>query len=181
MPLVVVFGAYRGFNDAEPLDDVDVTTVTESVRLARKMKMPLAFCRAVRKDGSFARGVWLPDCRPKVTDSVFDHPEGSAFQNREFLNVFTKITAREIYAVGPRNDSSMGATVRQSMGTDRAMRIVMPAHPLQKCSTMRGMAAPVHRFVANFDLDRDIQFAEWAASICRFQQMDGPTKQQAAT
>lgn len=171
MPLVVVFGAYRSFEDQDPLDAVDLETVTDAVALARRMHIPLAFSRAMRKDGTDARGVWLPDCRPKVSDRVFDHPEGSAFQNREFLNVFTKIIEREVFAVGPRNDSSMGATARETEATGRVMRIVMAAHPLQKCSTLRGIPSPVYRFSRNFDLGRDVPFTNWADSVCDVEHM----------
>lgn len=165
-PLVVVFGAFRPMDDPHPLDDIDSETIREGVGKARALRMPLAFSREVTSGSGPGRGTWLPDCRPKITDRVFDHAPGSLLDNREFLSVFTTITDREIFGFGPRNDSSFAATLIACGTTGRRMRAVMPPHPLQKCSTLGSFRPNVFLGAANFDPSRDICLFEWQKSVC---------------
>jgi hypothetical protein len=169
MPLVIVFGAFRRFRVDSALDSGDFETLTGAVALSRRMRVPLAFSRVVQEDRSTEPGVWLPECRPKVTDRVFDHPQGSIFQNREFASVFTKITDREIYAVGPRNDSSLAASIEDAAPFERDIRVIVPDGALQNCSTMEDFPSDIFDG-ARKDLSKlGVAFRTWENSICAFE------------
>ncbi|NNU81443.1 isochorismatase family protein [Halovulum dunhuangense] len=167
MPLVVVFGAWRSVDGDTPLDAADHDTITRCVSVARRLQMPLAFSRAMKPERDRrAGGVWLPECRPRVTDRVFDHPRGSCFENRDFEHVFRSITQRDIYLVGPRFDSSLRATLRDTRGHERPVKVVIAAHPLQNCSTAPEFRAAIFRATAVSDADRDICVEDWERSFC---------------
>ena len=134
-PLVVIFGAYRRLNKDPQLDAADLSTLTRAVDVARRAHMPLAFCREVEHAFGTEAGVWLSGCLPKVSDRVFDHAGSSAFTSAEFARVVGSITERTIFVVGPRVDSSMRNTVSDASALDRTVHVIIPDHPLQKCST----------------------------------------------
>lgn len=169
MPLVIVFGAFRRYGIDPELERSDFETLTGTVALSRRMHMPLAFSRVVQSDRSTGPGIWLPGCRPKVTDRVFDHPEGSIFGNREFANVFMNITDREIYAAGPRTDSSMQATVDESAPHDRDIRVIIPDEALQKCSAQTDFPAEVFGRGSRGRRELDVSYGVWGNSVCAFE------------
>ena len=167
LPLVLVFGAYDPAPDTA-LDDPDIETIVEVVRFARNLQAPIAFLRQVCSDDSFmSHGRWLAGCRPKTSDRVFDHAPGSAFENREFLSVFRKITEREILAAGPRNDSSLRETLRDKRAAKRLINRVIPDHPLQKCSTNAGLGPWVLRTSSARSAGLDIPLSIWRHSVCQ--------------
>lgn len=165
-PLVVVFGAFRRYETDRPLSQAELETITGVVGGARRFRTPLAFSRVVGKDGLSGPGVWLPGCRPKVTDRVFDHAEGSAFGNREFANVFTKITEREIVMVGPENDSSRTATLADSKAYDRPVRVIMAGGTLHNCSSALNQRSQDDHNPSNCDQLSAVNFEEWERELC---------------
>lgn len=169
MPLVIVFGAFRRFRVDAALDTADFDTLTGAVTLSRRMRVPLAFSRVVQEDRSTEPGVWLPECRPKVTDRVFDHPQGSIFENREFASLFTKITDREIYAVGPRDDSSLAASIAGAAPYDRDIRVIVPDGALQNCSALGDFPTDIFGVVPGQGEKRDVAYGAWENSICAFE------------
>ncbi|MEM9228627.1 MAG: hypothetical protein AAGB10_03390 [Pseudomonadota bacterium] len=166
MPLVVVFGAYRRFELDKKLDDPDLDTITQVVSSARQMHLSLAFCRTVSAEGAADPGVWLPGCRPKVTDRVFEHLPGSAFESAAFSSVWETITDRKIHVTGPRSDSSMRSTVSDHRALTREVEVVIPNHPLQLCSTHLRDDAIVARMSPYSGQHCELSFTEWKEAIC---------------
>ncbi len=167
LPLSFVFGAYRRFEVDPQLDAADLRTITATVQRARSAKMPLAFCRVVRDAHSAEAGVWLPGCRPKVTDRVFDHIAGSFFNSTAFAGVFAEFTERQIFMVGPRLDSSMRSTVSDSAAAKHRIKVVIPDHPLQKCSTAfkdGSIVVRTSQYTAQHD---EIPFQNWKDTMWR--------------
>ncbi len=135
LPMIIVFGAYRRYEIDAPLSDTELDTITGVVDLARRFHSPLAFSRAVSNETASQAGVWLPGCRPKVTDRVFDHEPGSAFANAEFSGVLNTITQRGFCVTGPENDSSLSATLADLKAQNREVEVITRPGLLQKCST----------------------------------------------
>ena len=169
MPLVIVFGAFRRYQTDPTLDASDFETLTGAVGLSRRMRVPLAFSRVVQEDRSTEAGIWLPGCQPKITDRVFDHPAGSIFENREFASLFTKITDREIFAVGPRDDSSMRDTVRDSGPYERDIRVIIPDSLLQNRSASGEFPADIFGAASRREENIGLPFGAWENSICAFE------------
>lgn len=167
LPLFVVFGAYRRFELDPPLDAADLETITATVQRARSAKMPLAFCRAVRDLHNAEAGMWLPGCRPRVTDRVFDHVTGSVFGSTTFASVFDKLTERAIFMVGPRFDSSMRSTASDSAAAKHSIKVVIPDHPLQKCSTAFKGGSIVVRTSQYTIHHEEITFQHWKDTTWR--------------
>ena len=135
MPLVVMFGCFRRYDAAAPLDEKDVDAAQRVVTLARRYRIPLAYSRMLDDAKTPAPGFWLPDCRPKVSDRLFEHQAGSIFRNREFANVFAGITDRRIYFAGPRDDSTLQDSARDILATLRDVQVIAGGETLQLCST----------------------------------------------
>lgn len=169
MPLVVVFGAYRRYDIDQPLSQEDLETISGVVGTARRMRAPLAFSRLVPEDRSPAPGVWLPGCRPKVTDRVFDHAGGSLFDNREFANVFRSITRREVVLVGARGDSALMATARDARPYDRDASVVLPDGALHIRSAARDALREDFMVTPQSGRISTVNFSEWEQSVCVFE------------
>jgi hypothetical protein len=135
MPLVIVFGAFRRLDIDPPLPREDVETITRVVGMARRMHIPLAFIRHVPQDRRHEPGAWLPGCRPRTTDRVFDHPAGAAFRLDAFASPFNGLTDGEIHVAGPANDSCLSAAIAAPQGDLGPIRRISANLALHKCST----------------------------------------------
>lgn len=166
MPLVIVFGAYRRYELDPQLDSADFEMITEVVSTARQMHLSLAFCRTVSAVGVSDPGRWLPGCRPRVTDRVFDHLPGSAFTSEAFASVLDTITEHKIHVTGPRADSSMRSTVSDPRARSREVEVVIPNHPLQLCSTYLMHDAIVARMSPYSSQHCELSFAQWKEATC---------------
>jgi len=165
-PLVLIFGAYRRFDVDKPLTDEEFRTITDVVTLSRRLHAPLAFSRVVPEDRAVEPGVWLPGCRPKITDRVFDHIGGSMFQNREFAHAFRTITRRDLILVGARDDSALMATARDARPYGRDSQVVLPDNALHIRSTA---SQPVREPAAVAPYSgriSTVNFSQWERSIC---------------
>ena len=149
MPLVVMFGCFRRYDAPEQLDQADVDAARRVVTLARRYHVPLAYSRLLDDAKNPAPGFWLPDCRPRISDRLFEHGPGSIFQNREFANVYAGITDRRIYFAGPGVDSTLQQSARDILATLRDVQVIACRETLQLCSTGAETAldgaAPTHR------------------------------------
>ncbi|MSU88328.1 isochorismatase family protein [Rhodobacteraceae bacterium 2CG4] len=168
-PLVLIFGAYRRFELDPPLSQEELDTITQVVALSRRLRAPLAFSRLVPEDRAPEAGVWLPDCRPKITDRVFDHAPGSMFQNREFANAFRSITRRDLVLTGPRSDSSLMATARDSRPYGRDAQVVLPDGALHIRSTATRAVREVAAVMPQSGRISTVNFSEWEQSVCVFE------------
>ncbi|MEM8787667.1 MAG: hypothetical protein AAGE76_05360 [Pseudomonadota bacterium] len=165
MPLTLVFGACRIPGRDPLLDRADTETIVDTVRWARRLSIPLAFLRLTGDEDSNS-GTWLPGCRPRVCDRVFEHARGSALANDIFVAVFMNLHHGEFFAVGPRNDSSMRATVSAADALDRPIQVIMPTHPLQNCSTTGAGFPRLVRSSPYSDHHRELSFDSWEKTMC---------------
>jgi len=169
MPLVIVFGAYRRFDVDPPLPHGDFETITRVVGMARRLHMPLAFIRNVPQNRRREPGTWLPGCRPKTTDRVFDHPAGAPFLLEGFATAFNGLSDGEIYATGPTDDSCLSAAIAAPWGEMRPIRRILPGVPLHKCST-RDVPADVAFQLPHQSSDtRSIPLESWERAVCHIQ------------
>lgn len=161
-PLVIVFGAYRPA-DAESLRPSDEDTITRGVAFARQIGAPLAFCQPRIQYNCMEMGRWLPSSRPKVTDRVFELSGASLFENREFVNVVDNLYCRRIVTIGPKDDSSMRATVSAAGSLCGEIAVLVADHPLQKCSTPHGFGPDVFQPSRYSGRHREISVSSWVS------------------
>lgn len=165
-PLVLVFGAYRRFDADKPLSGEELETITKVVALSRRLHAPLAFSRVVPEDRSAEPGVWLPGCRPRITDRVFDHNGGSMFENREFAHVFRTITRRDLILVGARNDSALMATARDARPYGRDSHVILPDNALHIRSTAPRPVREPAAVTPQSGRISTVNFSQWERSVC---------------
>ncbi len=169
MPLVIVFGAYRRFDIDPPLPSGDFETITRVVGMARRLRMPLAFIRNVPQDRGHEPGSWLPGCRPKTTDRVFDHPAGAPFHLDGFANAFNGLSDGELYATGPSDDSCLSAAIAAPQGEIGPILHILPYLPLHKCSTPHPLAETPHSPPHQSNVATAIPLQSWERAVCQIQ------------
>ncbi|MHA3915094.1 hypothetical protein [Halovulum sp. GXIMD14793] len=140
-PMVLIFGAFRRAGDDLPPMDHDITFLRDVVENARRYRQVLAFSRRINPGETLPDGHWLPGCRPKISDRLFDHVGASCFSNSEFAAMYAVFAPRLIQVAGPENDSSLAATVLDEQADRTAFRMIAARQPLQNCSTVNGNAA----------------------------------------
>lgn len=133
-PMVVVFGAFRLFDAEPPLKDCDVALLRGVIANARRYRQTLAFSRPIDSDGAMPQGTWLPGCRPRISDRLFEHRDASCFSNPDFVALYQVFAPRQIFVVGPENDSCLAATLADRRADPRQFRVITPQPPLQNCS-----------------------------------------------
>lgn len=132
--LVVVFGAFRRFDRAPQFLPREEDILADMILNARKYRVWLAFSRPTRPDGTGFPGSWLPGCRPRVTDMVFNHRERSSFSNDEMLDALRRLGARELVFAGPESDSEIEASMRDAKRFGLTIERVQLRNAVQKCS-----------------------------------------------
>lgn len=165
MPLVVTFGLFRRYDQDPPLDETDVEMMRRVVSLARRYRIPLAYSRIIDHAKNPSPGFWLPECRPKVTDRMFEHGPGTLFQNREFSNVFVGITDRRILFAGPRNDSSLTASVTDPLARFRPVQVITSDSMLQICSASARDVTKATDGAPNRAKPQAISLSDWEYSM----------------
>ncbi len=163
LPLVVVFGAYRRYPRAALLDLAAMQTIEEGVALARRVHAPLAFCREVTAQDE--PGVWLPGCRPRVSDRVFDTAPGSACAHREFASVLLGLGDRALALLGPEDDSSLAATAADAARSGHPVLRIRPGEALQNRSTADAAALDAGALAGNHGRVRTISLGAWANNL----------------
>ncbi len=114
LPMMVVVGAFRPLGDDQLLDCPTADMMRSVLETARSYRWPLAFWRQHTKEEVPPDGHWLPGCRPRVMDRVFEGRSASMFDNREFCSVVARSQTERLYAVGPRNDSTLLASQKDA-------------------------------------------------------------------
>jgi len=169
MPLVIVFGAYRRFDADPPLPSGDFETITRVVGMARRLHMPLAFIRHVPQDRGHEPGVWLPGCRPRTMDRVFDHPAGAPFRLDGFANAFNGLSNGALYATGPSDDSCLRAAIAAPQGEIGPIRHISPDLPLHKCSTRHTQSHASDSLPYQTATAAAIPLQSWERAVCQIQ------------
>lgn len=164
-PMVVVFGAFRRYEQDPPLAERECMLIRDVVAQARRHHAPLAFCRTVTPDAASEPGMWLPECRPNIRDRVFDHAPGSAFSNPEFSGVLNMITPREVYLAGPHGDSSMTATHMDILGRGRAASLILRNAMLQNCSAAALSESAPAAIPERAGTTAGISIEDWTSSL----------------
>lgn len=160
-PLVVVFGAFREIESPNTLTNQDIELIRGVVTSARRYHTPLAFTRQLPPDRSMPAGTWLPECRPRVTDRVFQHVEESCFSNREFATLFEKITPRKIYFTGPASDSSLTVSLADQHTLDRSVQVITSDTALQNCSASTANRATIDSVLPQLPQIKNLSFQFW--------------------
>lgn len=169
MPLIIVFGAWRR-TDIDPLLPAgECDTIIRVVGMARRLHMPLAFIRNVPQDRSCEPGWWLPGCRPRTIDRVFDHPDGAAFRLAGFATAFNGLSDGEFYATGPSDDSCLSAAIAAPWGEIRPIRRISPDVPLHKCSTTDAALGGPFQPPCQSDTADTIPLESWEQAVCHIQ------------
>ncbi len=144
LPLMVVFGAFEGPETGRPASLAETTAMSDMLETARRYRWPLAFWRRLRPDGALPPGHWLPGCRPRVMDRVFEGRSAAPLDNREFRAVLSRPECTEIFALGLRNDSSSNA-FRSDVANLRCRLVLVPdAQVLLNCSGEARNSIPQH-------------------------------------
>ncbi len=132
--LLVVFGAYRRFDQASPFVPEEEDRLADMIATARKYRVSLAFSRRTRPDGTGYPGAWLPGCRPRISDMVFNHRACSSFSNLEMLDALRRISASRIEFTGPESDAEIDASLADAAGFGLRVERVGLRKAMHKCS-----------------------------------------------
>lgn len=144
LPLMLVFGAFEATGTRPPASLAATAMIRDTLETARRYRWPLAFWRRVEADGSTPEGHWLPGCRPRVTDRVFEGRSGSPLQNRELRSVIMRPECTDLYALGLPNDSDLDVLESGLARLGCRLVLVTEAKVLQNCSGLAriGTAKP---------------------------------------
>lgn len=133
--LIVIFGAFRQFEPEAPIDPVDVDLMQNVVEAARRYRQPLAFSRELPDMSEPPQGTWLPGCRPRIRDRVFEHVGRTVFANPEFRSLYESNLSAKIKFVGPSNDSTLSAAISDHLCVSRPIERILNTEALHLRST----------------------------------------------
>lgn len=163
--LLVVFGAFRRFDQAPPFPMEQEDRLAEMVSEARKYRVSLAFSRRTRPDGTGYPGAWLPGCRPRVTDMVFNHRECSSFSNSEMLGALRRLGAERTVFVGTESDSEIRASLRDAERLGLRVERVGLQNAMHKCSASEGTTVNYVNFPPRSGQTDATAYGHWLNSL----------------
>lgn len=140
--VLLVFGAYRR-ETADPAaarrDRETGAALADTIAAARHYRLRLAFCRA-RLTDHCALGAWLPGCRPKTTDMLFEYDPPSCFSNPEIRQALRRSGVADLVFLGGPGDSDLTRSLADAQRNFPSAWQLTPSEPLQKRSTLRSVA-----------------------------------------
>lgn len=142
---LIVFGAYRLLGAAE-IPYAAQRQLMETVRTARNYSIGCAFCRQTPENAYSHDGTWLPGCRPRTIDMMFDYTPPSCVSHPEFKEALLRRGSEHLIFTGFDTDSDLTNSFEQftnkladhdALGSDLLM---------QKCSAeLIAIPSELHR------------------------------------
>jgi hypothetical protein len=132
--VLVVFGAFRRYDRPYDCLPGDEGRLADMVSKARNYRVMLAFCRKVSESGNSFPGSWLPGCRPRVTDMVFNFSGSTCYSNPELVEALARFGRDEIAVTGPTHDSDIDSALEGSYRHGLVVKRISPQNALQICS-----------------------------------------------
>lgn len=133
--VLVMFGVFRRYDRSELYLPGEEARLHDMISKARNYRVQLAFCRQVSPEGNSYPGSWLPGCRPRITDMVFNYSGNDCFSHSEMLEAIKRFGRDEIVFSGPAHDSELQSGLERSAQFGLTVKSVSAVNALQICST----------------------------------------------